>query len=191
MTILYIHDFGDSATGKSVQILRKAFPQHTVIAAPIDNDMSNLVKHTNLVNQLIRDMHVDIVVGYGLGGYTALRAVNGIPKFLINPVFNPTQYAEHNNITCLVKYPEVKDGDYDIDDKCITYGFFGEFDTKVNCQYEFSQILYDTNGFVIPGKHDLTEERWKPILKFIQLYLERRYADDCYFRFKNSLRTLR
>jgi len=88
--ILYIHGFGSCGSGFKVQILRRFFGNHSVLAPDLPVDPAETLE---VLQALLADEDIDLMVGSSLGGFYAVwlngLLPNALPAVLINPAIKP------------------------------------------------------------------------------------------------------
>lgn len=84
MKIMYIHGLGGSATGQTVELLKKNFPDDEIIAPEYRFSPHDAILD---IETMYYEEKPDIVIGCSLGGFYA-SMLGGCYKILVNPAYN-------------------------------------------------------------------------------------------------------
>ncbi len=84
MKILYFHGFASSGTSGTVETLRNALPEDTVIAPDIPMEPS---KALPMLRELCQKEQPDLIIGTSMGGMYA-QQMFGYKRICVNPAFN-------------------------------------------------------------------------------------------------------
>ena len=141
-------------------LFRSISPSFSNIAADIEE---NIVQ----INEIIDKHRPEIIIGNSLGTFEVMNAISGMYRVLINPVFNPAteslqpEIFDESFATIRDRLSELANSlEFDYEDKCVTYGFFGALDDVVNCQAQFEEIFGTKYMTVFPGVgHKLFESQ--------------------------------
>ena len=177
LDVLYVHGYNGSGSGTTATSLSKLLnkDKFNFLSPDFSNRIADIEDNIHRINELISELHPEIVIGNSLGTFEVMNAKKGMYKILINPVFNPvTDLLKRDVFDDSIELVRDRIGElasnieFDKEDIDVTYGFFGSKDDRVNCQAKFECILGAKNLTVIDGAgHKLTEEEMQAVVNLI------------------------
>lgn len=150
LDVLYVHGYNGSGSGETATTLKGLLhpDKYNWISPNFSNRVADVEDNISRVNDYIRKYKVEVVIGNSLGTFEVMNAASGMYRLLINPVFNPVTDSKQPEIfdesfgAMRHRISEMANSlEFDYEDKCVTYGFFGAQDDVVNCQAQFEEIF--------------------------------------------------
>ncbi len=99
--ILYIHGFCSSAQTGTVNRIRDVFDQCDVHAIDVNHHPAESIA---LIEQYVRDNHIDLLIGTSLGGYFTLCADVDCIKVAVNPATDPEHMLDQPDMMGHLRY---------------------------------------------------------------------------------------
>ena len=180
LKILYIHGFGGTSNGQTVQGLREILGDEATILAPqFSNDIStvaqieqNIAEAKNYKNEFCPD----VVIGSSFGGFIA-TFLNGSPRILINPCLRPSERL--NSLSPNMSKEDIAllktlETSHDIDGEMRyeMYGLFGLQDELFSYLNLYKKLYGESRAYTMPCGHRIDKENIKnhllPILSEVK-----------------------
>lgn len=133
--VLYVHGFRGSAYGRGYRRVLSALPEGYKLFS-IDYDEADCSHAREQILNFIDEFKIDLVIGSSLGGFITLT-LNGIPRFVINPCWDPPvelcklveqDAAFTKMIKTYVPYEIWIAKSVNYQEKMLVKGFFGKYD---------------------------------------------------------------
>ena len=176
--ILYIHGFGSDANSSTAkEIIKGLGDNYKVITYSFNNSyelVETMIDNIKVARKLIKDNHIDIVVGTSMGAFIAMNC-HDITKVINNPCMLPSEQLKQRAIpeiteSELEKYRELEASQIISQfDKDNTYGLFGINDELFSYEDLFKERYNTTNVYTMNDGHRITNENIQnkliPIIK--------------------------
>ena len=177
-TLMYIHGFASSgATGSATNMRTAIYPQGVQVIAPDVPVMP--AEALPFLRQQVLDVQPDIIVATSMGAMYA-EQLRGTLRVLVNPSFHMARLLTFMGLGRKEFRNPRKDGakDFKVDkemiaqfrdieklsfqgitpaDKALVYGLFGDHDSRVNCQTDFSKHYGSDHFQIFDGDHYLND----------------------------------
>lgn len=178
--VLYVHGFRGSAYGRGYKRVLSALPGGYKLFS-IDYDEADCSHAREQILNFIDEFKIDLVIGSSLGGFITLT-LNGIPRFVINPCWDPPvelcklveqDAAFTKMIKTYMPYEIWIAKSVNYQEKMLVKGFFGKYDELFGTKYVEEFSGYYSSYEMIDSGHHLSEEGAKQIFKNIDDYWKR------------------
>lgn len=178
--VLYVHGFRGYAYGRGYKRVLNALPEGYKLFS-IDYDEADCSHAREQILNFIDEFNIDLVIGSSLGGFITLT-LNGIPRFVINPCWDPPaelcklveqDAAFMKMIKTYMPYEIWIAKSVNYQEKMLVKGFFGKYDELFGTKYVEDFSGYYSSYEMIDSGHHLSEEGAKQIFKNIDDYWER------------------
>lgn len=148
LDVLYVHGYNGSGSGETATTIKNLLDpeKYNWISPNFFNCVADVEKNISQINEIIDKLHPEIIIGNSLGTFEVMQATSGVYRVLINPVFNPVTQSLQPKIfddsfgAMSERLSELAHNlQFDYEDRCVTFGFFGALDDVVNCQTQFEE----------------------------------------------------
>lgn len=184
-TILYIHGFASSgATGTATSMRNALYPHGIQVIAPDVPVMP--AEAMPFLQQQVADLQPDLIVATSMGAMYA-EQLHGQLRILVNPSFamarlltfmglgrkpfrNPRQDGAKDfkvDKEMIAQFKEIESHSFkDITpaERELVYGLFGDHDSRVNCQPQFTKNYGRDHFQLFDGDHYLNDEILKRVV---------------------------
>lgn len=161
--VMYVYGFGGSRNSRTGQVLREILPQGEYEVVCVDYPQQDCAAAIEFLEEKVRELDIDIVMGSSLGGFIALCMDVSIPKLICNPCLKPTvELLKLENARGYEKevatYAPFEEVALQSSEPMRVHGFFAPGDELLGDRYRATFEDHYPDVTDLPGTHRLSNE---------------------------------